>query len=99
MKEYGEAIRVNANYGDAYVNRGILRRGRGDNAGALEDFEKAVQAAPRLPEAYLNRGWMRQAAGDLPGAVADYEKALELAPKGWRHRRLVEEKLKSARQK
>lgn len=60
-----------------YVNRGILRLRRNDQAGALADFETAMRLDPAEPEAYLNRGatLVRQEAAEP--AVAMFSAALE----------------------
>ena len=43
MKDYAEAIRLKRDYADAYYNRGIARRDKGDPASAkaaIADFQK-----------------------------------------------------------
>ena len=53
----------------------------GDLAGALADFDRALELAPRYTEAYSNRGTARHARGDDAGSVADFEQALEIDPR------------------
>jgi tetratricopeptide (TPR) repeat protein len=63
-----------------FVKRGIERFSRGDIAGAIEHYDRALSVDPKLVDAYLNRGKARRAGGDLDGAIADYEMVRELAP-------------------
>lgn len=60
------------------VKRGISRFSKGDNEGAIADFNKAIELNPRMTEAHLNRGKARRAKGNLDGAISDYETAIEL---------------------
>ncbi len=39
-----------------YVNRGIVRAARGDLAGAIEDYNRALKIKPLLGEALANKG-------------------------------------------
>jgi tetratricopeptide (TPR) repeat protein len=52
----------------------------GDPAGAVPDFDRAIQLAPSYAEAYSNRGEARRALGDFTGAIADFDRALALVP-------------------
>ena len=63
-----------------YVNRGVVRYGKGDADGAIADFNKAIEIDPKSAEAYYDRGNLRRAKSDLDGAIADYTKAIEIDP-------------------
>src|SRR5258707_2465135 len=63
-----------------YVKHGIQRFGKGDIAGAIVEYDRALSVDPKLAEAYLNRGKAKRAGGDLDGAIADYEIACDLSP-------------------
>ena len=41
LRFYTEAIRLKPDYADAFNNRGLARRDKGDLEGADEDFKKA----------------------------------------------------------
>ena len=63
-----------------YLKQGIEHFSKGDLAGAIADYDRALNADPKFAEAYFNRGKARRAQGDLDGAIADYEAAAELDP-------------------
>src|SRR5207237_4385788 len=63
-----------------YLKQGIQSFGRGDIAGAVAFYERALSIDPKLADAYLNRGKARRASGDLDGAIADFETVWELEP-------------------
>jgi tetratricopeptide (TPR) repeat protein len=69
---YTEAIRLEPDFTDAYYNRGLAHRAKGDLDGAMADYTGAVRLKPDDAEAYNNRGNARRQKGDLDGAVADY---------------------------
>ena len=78
IESFTEAIEKNPQYAEAYVRRGMARRGKGDLAGAIEDYEKAASIDekataknPFVAEAYANRGFIRLNALDVGGAIAD----------------------------
>ncbi len=75
----------------AYNNRGNARGGQGDLAGAVADYDKAIEIGKQLVQvegrdelrnnlanSYNNRGNARRDQGDLAGAVEDYDKAIEI---------------------
>ena len=80
IRFYTEAIRLNPNYANAFMNRGVAWYDRGDLEGALQDYEDAIRLAPDYAKAYFNRGIARGAKGDLEGALQDYEQAIRLTP-------------------
>jgi tetratricopeptide (TPR) repeat protein len=47
---YTEAIRLKPDYADAYYNRGLARRAKGDHDGALKDYAEAIRLKPDLEE-------------------------------------------------
>jgi tetratricopeptide (TPR) repeat protein len=48
--EFSNAIRLRANYANAYRNRAIARRHLGDEAGAAEDDRRAAELAKSVPK-------------------------------------------------
>src|SRR6476469_10694692 len=63
-----------------YVKQGIERFSKGDIAGAIVEYDRALTIDPKLADAYLNRGKARRAGGDLDGAISDYDIASDLDP-------------------
>lgn len=80
ISDYSEAIDLNPNFYQAYINRGALY----DNY--LQDYNKAIadynQAINLNPENsfvyYTNRGNSYRALGDYEQAISDYEQAISI---------------------
>lgn len=75
-----EAIRLNPDFSEAYYNRAIARKAKGDLEGTLDDYDEAIRLRPDYAQAFNNRGVERKAKGDLEGALADYNKAIRFNP-------------------
>ena len=63
-----------------WVDRAYTLSRAGDNAGALEAANRAVELSPENSNAIANRGIYRFWAGDRAGAAADMDRAVELDP-------------------
>lgn len=66
-----------------YLSRGLDRHLRGDLAGAIADYNRAISLYPdnvSQAVAYLTRGSARKDQGDLAGAIADYDRAVSRHP-------------------
>lgn len=63
------------------INRGILRAMVHDTAGALRDYEEALQIGANDGEAYINRAATLIDLKRYDEAVADANKAIELKPR------------------
>src|SRR5580704_1934195 len=46
VRFYSKAIRLRPDYADAFYNRGISRKAKGDLEGALEDYSEAIRLKP-----------------------------------------------------
>jgi tetratricopeptide (TPR) repeat protein len=80
LRFYSEAIRIKPDYADAFNNRGVARREKGDVEGALQDYNEAIRIKPDHSNAFLNRGVARRAKGDMEGALQDYHEAIRIKP-------------------
>jgi tetratricopeptide (TPR) repeat protein/membrane protease YdiL (CAAX protease family) len=81
IAHFGEAIRSNPRFTNAYSGRGMSRGMKGDSAGALEDFNAAIRLDPRIAAFYANRAWAHSLRMEFAEAVRDAEHALELDAK------------------
>jgi tetratricopeptide (TPR) repeat protein len=69
-----QLIRIATHYANAFCNRGLARRDRGDNEGAVQDFAEAIRLNPNFSNAFYNRGVARRAKGDNDGADDDFKR-------------------------
>jgi tetratricopeptide (TPR) repeat protein len=66
-----------------FLARGLDRHLKGDLAGAVADYDRAIAGYPDRQSramAYLMRGNARRDEGDLAGAIADYDRSIALHP-------------------
>jgi tetratricopeptide (TPR) repeat protein len=61
---------------NAYYNRGLARREKGNLDGAIADFGRTIAITPRNAAAYSVRGVARITQGDIKGAIANKENDL-----------------------
>ncbi|WP_310424319.1 tetratricopeptide repeat protein [Chamaesiphon sp. VAR_48_metabat_135_sub] len=67
---------------DDYFASAVQKYNKGDNRGALADYNQAIALNPKDAEAYNNRGVLKyQKLNDVQGALADYNQAIALNPK------------------
>jgi tetratricopeptide (TPR) repeat protein len=76
---YTEAIRLRADFAEAYYNRGVARRGKGDHNGATQDYNKAVQFNPSYARSYVKPGIELQPVGCFPKLLFTIGSILMLA--------------------
>jgi tetratricopeptide (TPR) repeat protein len=74
------AIELKPDFVEAFFNRAIARKAKGDLDGALSDYDEAIRLKPDYTVAFNNRGIARQEKGDLSGALSDYDEAIRLKP-------------------
>jgi serine/threonine protein kinase len=80
LDDLTNAIALDPNYADAYINRGYVRSTLGNAQGAIEDYNIAIEIDPNDFKPYIYRGDVRAALGDKENAIADYTKGIELNP-------------------
>ena len=77
---YTRAIAEKKDFWEAYYNRGIRYRKKGDYDQAIKDYDRAIELNPQLAAAYYNRGNAYYDKGNYAQAIKDYNKAIELNP-------------------
>lgn len=83
ITDYTEAIRLNPDYAEAYVNRGLAYTQTGDDDKAIADYTAAIHLKPDFAEAYINRGYAYGQRRDYDKAIADCDEAIRLKPDHW----------------
>lgn len=73
--DYDWLLELDPGNGLAWYQRGRLRCGGGDHAGAAADYSRSLELAPRRGgnAAWGARGRCRRDTGDLAGALADFQ--------------------------
>jgi tetratricopeptide (TPR) repeat protein len=80
IRYYSNAIRLSPDYFEAFNNRGVARKTKGNLDGAIEDYNQAIGLKPDSAEVYGNRGKAHQAKSNLNGAIEDFDQAIRLKP-------------------
>ncbi|MCJ2182305.1 DUF3857 domain-containing protein [Novosphingobium sp. 1949] len=76
---YAKAIAREPDDADAYLNRASFRWGTTDLAGALKDFDKAIELDPSAAT-YRRRALLKRVMGNFEAGLLDARKAFELDP-------------------
>ena len=76
-----EAIRLNAKFGNAYVDRGNAYRLQANYPNAIADYTQAIRLNPKHAIAFNNRGFTYTKQGNFEAALADLTEAIRLTPK------------------
>ena len=93
MKDYTEAIRIDPNFAEAYINRGTVNREQSQFAPALKDFNEAIRINPDLFHGYKGLALIHAACPDAK--FRDGKMAIALALKAcqlteWEARACIE---------
>lgn len=89
---YGNAIAINPNNMDAWLQRALMRRELGDGAGAMSDGRQVVTLCnqglagnPNDANLYYHRGMGYRLLKDYPDAERDIAKAISMGGQaGWK---------------
>jgi len=73
---FTDVIEKNPDAGLAYNNRGNVRKGQNDFAGAMADYNRAIEL--KYTDAFLNRGILRNGIKDYKNAIEDFNQALPM---------------------
>jgi tetratricopeptide (TPR) repeat protein len=77
---WSDVVLKNPANAGAWNNLGNLLEARGDQAGAMASYRRALGLVPAYADAHYNLGRALAAAGRLDEAVANYEDALRFRP-------------------
>ncbi len=80
LQDFETAIQLDGTRWRAHHNLAIHRALQGDNAAAIQGFNRVVALKPDFPDAYFNRGELLFRAGNFKDSIADYNKVIELKP-------------------
>jgi len=87
IESYTRAIELSPHYAEAYVDRGMARRAKGDLAGAIDDYEKAgsinaksIEGNRFVAQSYSNRGYIKLNDLDIDNAIQDFTMAIKIDP-------------------
>jgi tetratricopeptide (TPR) repeat protein len=79
--DFNTSIRLNANLGDAWLNRGVAKIRMKDPQAALSDLQHGLSLGPSMPEVgYYDMGVAEILLGRIPEAYADFKRALAADP-------------------
>ena len=81
VKDYTQAIKLDAGNALAYFNRGNAHDALRAFDLAIADYTEAIRLNPEEPDFFNNRGQSRDSVGDHDRAIADYSQAIRLSPK------------------
>jgi len=78
LADYGEAIRLDPDYGYAYHGRGVVYSTQGDYEQAIIALDRAIELESDLAAAYNSRGIVYGKMDDYERAVEDFSQAIGL---------------------
>lgn len=79
LENYNQALKINSNYVEAYLNRSTLLFKMKKYEKSLEDCNKAIELSPSV-KSYTNRGLIKYQMKNVEGALSDMKKATEIDP-------------------
>jgi tetratricopeptide (TPR) repeat protein len=80
IADHTEAIRLDSQYANAYIGRGLNWDSKGEHDKAIADYNEAIRFDPQSADAYNNRGLTWTKIGEYDKAIADYTEAIRLDP-------------------
>jgi tetratricopeptide (TPR) repeat protein len=69
---------LNPGDGQAFYNRGVVRKYQGDIVGALRDYNEAIRLRPNHASTFYNRALIFRERRNHEAAIADFQKYLSL---------------------
>ena len=80
IEDCTQAIRLEPDNVDGYLNRGGMYSAKGDFDRAIADFTRAIQLDPDNASGYGSRGNVYDKKGDFDRAIADFNRRIQLEP-------------------
>jgi tetratricopeptide (TPR) repeat protein len=80
ISEYNQALKLDANYAEAYYGRGMAYTYKRRFDQAIIDFNKAITLYPNYAEAYYGRGMAYNNKRDFDRAIRDFNQAIRINP-------------------
>ncbi len=77
---FNKAITLNADYAEAYRERGITYGNKGQLDMAISDFSKAIELFGDFADAYHDRGNIYSERGEIDNAISDFNQAIIIDP-------------------
>jgi tetratricopeptide (TPR) repeat protein len=81
ITDFTEAIRLDTENKEAYINRGLAYYLKNDYDQAIEDYTKTIQLDPENMKAYSRRGLAYYFYNEYDKAIADFTKVIQFDPK------------------
>ncbi len=78
INDFTKATEIDAEYVDAYFNRGKAKNNLQDYTGAIADFAKTIEKDPKYMLAYYNSGLAKMKLKQTDSGCMDFSKAGEL---------------------
>jgi Flp pilus assembly protein TadD len=78
IKAHNNALKIDPNYCEAWVNMGVTYRKKGDYDKAEDCYNKAMLIDPNDPQLWSNLGSLHMVKGENDKAITEFEKALTL---------------------
>jgi tetratricopeptide (TPR) repeat protein len=80
IRDFTEALRLNANLTDAYAGRGWAYQQKGEIGKAMEDLTETIRRDPNSRSAYYDRGLIFYERKELDRAISDFNESVRCNP-------------------
>jgi tetratricopeptide (TPR) repeat protein/predicted Ser/Thr protein kinase len=80
LADLNACLRLDPGHAKAWFERGVLKEGRGDDAGAMADYTDAIGSEAHFVDALFARALLRERSRNFVGAKEDYLAVLEATP-------------------
>src|SRR5262245_26064702 len=81
IKIFGEVIKLDPTYVEAYVSRGMAWTEKSQPEKAIKDYNEAIKVDPKFVQAWFHRGIYWNNRKEFDKGIKDFSEALALEPK------------------